>query len=397
MRMKRAVFLVSFCVLATALWAERVIDVRRQGDGKISINLSAYRTGGDTASRTFLSVLKADLNRSGYFKVASQGAELNVAGACVSGGGKMKADCQLYKVANRQRLLGKSYSATSASARTLAHRVADEILFAATGRKGMASGKIALVSPRTGRKELYVCDMDGKNLRQVTKDRSIVVGPRWAPNGKQVIYTSYKRGYPNLYLTGRSKSLASYGGLNASGAISPDGKSLALILSRDGNPELYVKNLRTGALKRMTTTRRGNEASPCWSPDGRYIAYVSDTSGSPQIYLISRDGGRARRLTSSGTENVAPDWGKNGSIVYSSRMGGHYRIALANPTAKTLRVLETDFADYEDPSWAPDGRHIVCSRTAGYRSSIYLLDTLKDSPVALLTGSVDWYSPACSP
>ncbi len=395
--MRRAGVFIGFCMLATSLLAERIIDVRRQGDGKISINLASFRAGGDAAARTFVSVLKADLNRSGYFKVTSSGGELNVAGSCVSSGGKMKADCQLYKVATRQRLLGKSYSASSASARSLAHRVADEILFAATGKKGMASGKIALVSSRTGHKELYVCDMDGKNLRQVTKDRSIVVGPRWAPDGKHVVYTSYKRGYPNLYLTGRTKPLASYGGLNASGAISPDGKSLALILSHDGNPELYIKNLRTGSLKRMTATRLGNEASPCWSPDGNYIAYVSDTSGSPQIYILSRSGGRPRRLTSSGTENVAPDWGKNGYIVYSSRMGGRYRIAMANPTTKTLRVLETDWADYEDPSWAPDGRHVVCSRTANYRSSIYLLDTLKDSPVALLTGSIDWYSPACSP
>ncbi len=390
--------LMAGCVAGVALatLAQRV-EVRKSGEGKITINLAAYRTGGDTASRTFLSVLKADLNRSGYLKVTSGAAELGVAGSCVSRGGKMKAACQLYRTGSRQRLLGKSYTAPSASARALAHRVADEILFAATGKKGMASGRIALVSSRTGHKELYVCDMDGKNIRQVTKDRSIVVGPRWTPNGKQVIYTSYKRGYPNLYLTGRARPLASYAGLNTGGAVSPDGKTLALILSRDGNPELYLKNLRTGSLHRMTTTRRGNEASPTWSPDGRYIAYVSDTSGSPQIYIISRNGGRPRRLTSTGSQNVAPDWGKNGYIAYSSLIGGHYRIAIASPTARTMRILETDWADYEDPSWAPDGRHIVCSRTSGYRSSIYLLDTQKDSPVALLAGSIDWFSPACSP
>jgi len=225
-----------------------------------------------------------------------------------------------------------------------------------------------------------------------------VVGPGWTPDGKNIIYTSYKLGYPNVFLTGRGKPLASYGGLNASGAISPDGKRMAVILSKDGNPELYVKSLRTGGrLKRMTRTQRGNEASPCWSPDGNHIAYVSDTSGSPQIYIIPSSGGRAQRLTSSGSENVAPNWGKNGRIVFSSRVGGRYRIAMANPVAKSLRVLETGWADYEDPSWAPDGRHIVCSRTENYRSSIYLLDTLKDSPVALLTGSDDWFSPACSP
>ena len=382
--------------VSSSVLAQRAV-VTKSGEGKIGINLAGYRTGGDTASRTFLSVLKADLNRSGYFKVTSAGGELTVVGSCVSGGGNMKAECQLYQVSSRKRLLGKSYTTTTSDARGLAHRVADDIVYAATGKKGMASGKVALVSSRTGRKELYVCDMDGKNIRQITKDRSIVVGPGWMPDGKNIVYTSYKRGYPNVYMTGRSKPLSSHGGLNASGAVSPDGKSMAVILSRDGNPELYLKSLRTGRLKRMTNTRRGNEASPTWSPDGNHIAYVSDTSGRPQIYIISKNGGRAQRLTSTGSENVAPDWGKNGYIVYSSRIGGRYRIAMANPAAKTLRVLETDWADYEDPSWAPDGRHVVCSRTANYRSSIYLLDTLKDSPVALLAGSVDWYSPACSP
>ncbi|MEN7972378.1 MAG: DPP IV N-terminal domain-containing protein [Verrucomicrobiota bacterium] len=394
--MRRLFFAICVVLVSMSAVAQRV-EVRKSGEGKISINLAGYRTGGDTASRTFLSVLKADLNRSGYFKVTSAGAELNVAGSCVSGGGNMKADCQVYKVSNRQRLLGKSYKAPASGVRGLAHRVADEIIYAVTGKKGMASGKIALVSNRTGRKELYVCDMDGKNVRQITKDRSIVVGPGWMPDGKNIVYTSYKRGYPNVYMTGRRKPLSSHGGLNASGAVSPDGKSMAVILSRDGNPELYIKSLRTGFLKRLTRTRRGNEASPCWSPDGNHIAYVSDTSGSPQIYIISRTGGRPQRLTSSGTENVAPDWGENGYIVFSSRVGGRYRISMANPAQRTLRVLETDWADYEDPSWAPDGRHIVCSRTASYRSSIYLLDTLEDSPVALLSGSIDWFSPACSP
>jgi len=392
----RRIFLAGCAALVSMQAIAQRVEVRKSGDGKISINLAAYRTGGDAVSRTFLSVLKADLNRSGYFKVISAGAELNVVGSCVSGS-QLKADCQVYKVSSRQRLLGKSYKAIAADARGLAHRVADEIVHAVTGKKGMASGKIALVSNRTGRKELYVCDMDGKNVRQITKDRSIVVGPGWTPDAKNIVYTSYKRGYPNVYMTGRGKPLSSHGGLNASGAVSPDGKSMALILSRDGNPELYIKSLRTGLLKRMTRTRRGNEASPCWSPDGKHIAYVSDTSGSPQIYIISRNGGRAQRLTSTGSENVAPDWGENGYIAFSSRIGGRYRIAMANPAAKSLRVLETDWADYEDPSWAPDGRHIVCSRTASYRSSIYLLDTLEDSPVALLSGSVDWYSPACSP
>jgi TolB protein len=395
--MKRFLFLLGVGLFGLSCNAQRVIDVGKKGEGKISINFGAYRTSGDSASRTFLSVLKADLNRSGYFSVVSSGGQVSVTGSCSPSGGQIKAGCAVYQTATRKRLIGKTYNAPAGSVRSLAHKVADEILYAVTGKKGMASGKIALVNKKGRIKELVVCDMDGKNMRQVTKDRSIVVGARWMPDGRNVVYTSYKRGYPNVFLTGRAKPLSSHAGLNASGAVSPDGRSMAVILSKDGNPELYIKSLRTGSLKRLTRTSRGNEASPCWSPDGNHIAYVSDTSGRPQIYIVSKNGGRPQRLSTTGSECVAPDWGKNGLITYSARVGGRYRIAVSHPVQKTTKVLETDWADYEDPSWAPDGRHIVCSRTSNYRSSIYLLDTLKDSPVALVTGSGDWFSPACSP
>jgi TolB protein len=115
--------------------------------------------------------------------------------------------------------------------------VADEITLLITGKRGMASGKIAVVYGKGRVKELVICDMDGQNKRQITKDRSIVVGPRWTPNGKNITYTSYKRGYPYVYITGQSKPLAAYGGLNASGAISPNGRYLAVILSVTGNAE----------------------------------------------------------------------------------------------------------------------------------------------------------------
>ena len=117
------------------------------------------------------------------------------------------------------------------------------------------------------------------------------MAPSWLPNKNSVLYTSYKAGYPNVYQTGRKHSLSNYGGLNVSASISPDNKYMALILSKDGNPELYLKELKTGKLKRLTSTRGANEASPCWSPYGNEIAYVSDTSGRTHIYFINISAG----------------------------------------------------------------------------------------------------------
>lgn len=396
--MRRVVLLGVAAMVAVATYAQRVV-VSKSADGKITISFASFRAASDAISQEFYQTLTADLNRSGYFKVTSSGAELNVVGSAAAGGGGIRTEVQVFKTGTKQRLLGKSYQTTTQEVRTLAHKVADEILLAVTGKKGMASAKIAVVSNRSGKKELYLCDMDGQNMRQITNDRSIVMGPRWSADGTRIVFTSYLRGFPGIYManlaTGKRDRLASYGGLNASGALSPDGRSMAMILSVEGNPELYIKDLRSGKLRRLTYTTKANEASPSWSPDGKQIAFVSDMSGKPQVYVISSSGGTAQRLTTTGTENVSPDWGPNG-IAFCTRVGGKYKIAVADPAARTLMVLDTDWADYEDPSWAPDGRHIICSRTANHRSSIYLLDTLKDSPVALISSTADWFSPACS-
>jgi len=398
--MKKPLFLLTIAAWTIAAHAQRV-EIAKPGDGKIGISFASFKSGRDSASRTFLQTLQADLVRSGWFRLSTKYAEVSLVGKCAGGSTTIKAECQVFKTSDRKRLLGKAYHAKTSHVRTLAHKVADEILYAVTGRKGMASAKIVLVGNRTKKKELYICDADGKNLKQITNDRNIVVAPKWGPQGVRITYTSYLHGFPDIYMinlqTGRRIKVSSYGGLNASGVISPDGKTMAMILSKDGNPELYLKDLRTGRLKRLTRTRRADEGSPCWSPDGTRIAYVSNQSGRPQIYIMRLADGAVTRLTSSGSENLSPDWGPNGLIAFTSRIGGRYRICVINPSTGNLKILETDWADYEDPSWAPDGRHIFASRTVNYRSSIYLLDTLKDTPVPLISGLGDWYTPSCSP
>ena len=197
--------------------------------------------------------------------------------------------------------------------------------------------------------------------------------------------------------TGARKRVSNFPGLNTGGVISPNGSEMAMVLSKDGNPELFVKNLNTGALTKLTNTKRAAEASPSWSPDGNNIVYVSDQSGTPQLYILSKNGGAPRRLTSRGNQNVAPDWGPNGKIAFCSLMGGHYQICVIDPTTLAIQQLVIDGADYEDPCWAPDGRHIACSKAVAYRSKIVLLDTLGDAPIALTEYPGDWYSPAWSP
>ncbi|MDK2857125.1 MAG: TolB protein [Verrucomicrobiota bacterium] len=396
----KKVMIFLFCAVYTALCAEAQIRVVKSADRKISIDFSAARASRDADSPLFFQTLERDLQRSGWFKPVRGTGELRLIGTAGRDGGNVKAVCQIYRRSDQARLFSKSYNIESGRARTLAHHVADDMIKAITGNKGFASARIALVGNLSGAKELYICDADGGGLTQITRDGRIIIGPNWSPDGNRLVYTSFLRGFPDVYLAdlrrGRRELIAGYGGLNTGATFSPNGRDVALILSKDGNPELYIKNLSSGTLTRLTMTRAA-EASPTWSPDGQNLVYVSDQSGTPQLYIISRSGGRPRRLSSRGTENVAPDWGPNGLIACASRSGGRYVIAVINPSTGQTTYLQTDNADYEDPSWAPDGRHIVAARTVGYQSSIYLLDTVSDAPVALLQGSGSWYFPAFSP
>ncbi len=377
------------------------VRVVKSANRKISIDVSGLRAGGDTASQTFFQTLEKDLRLFGWFEPRRGSGELRLAGSAGTSGRKLKVIAQVARRGDSARLFSKSYSIEIDRARTLAHRVADDLVSTLTGHKGIASTKIAVVGTRSGAKELYLCDADGGNLKPITRDRKIIVGPNWAPDGDSLLFTSFLRGFPDVHQLNLRRPnrtvLAAYPGVNTGGVLSPNGKELAVILSKDGNPELYIKNLRTKKLRRLTITSRATEASPAWSPDGQRLVYVSDQSGTPQLYTIARAGGRPTRLSNRGRENVAPDWGPNGLIACASRSGGRYVIAVIQPATGQTTYLTSDGADYEDPSWAPDGRHIIAARSVNYQSSLYLLDTISDPPVALLQGGGNWLSPAWSP
>jgi len=171
---------------------------------------------------------------------------------------------------------------------------------------------------------------------------------------------------------------------------------MALVLSKDGNPDLYVMDIASKRTTRLTNTPRATEGSPAWSPDGSRIVYVSDTSGSQQLYILSRTpGSTPRRLTHRGTQNGEPDWGANGLIAYQSLIGGKFQIAVIDPASGQERVITPFDAAYESPSWAPDGRHLAAARAVNYSYSIYLLDSEGGAPVALTT-SGEWSAPAWS-
>ncbi len=373
------------------------VEIVKQGSIKTALSLKGMRVDAQAGSKTFLQVLEADLKRAGWFEIATGGASVEVSGLCRGSDGRLSGQFSVVNTITGKTLLSQSLRATAAEARQLAHRTADAIVRAVKGVPGIASTQIVMVGARVGRQDLYLCDADGGRLRRATHDGAVCLSPTWGQGASEILYTSFHNGYPDAYRIdlagGRRTRLATYPGLNSGAVLSPDGRRIAITLSKDGNPDLYVKDLKSGVLSRITRTPYAAEASPSWSPDGKQLVFVSDRSGRPQLYVQAVHGKTAKRLTYEGRENAAPDWASDGRIAYSSRRGGVYEICLYDPVSRRHSQLTDGSADWEDPSWAPDSRHIVCTRTAGYRSHLSILDVLGDPPLRLTSSEGDWYSP----
>jgi TolB protein len=302
-------------------------------------------------------------------------------------------ECMVMQQATKKVALSKAYQGSAQDLRRVVHKLSDDIVQTLSGQRGIAQTKIAFVWSHNGAKELAVMDYDGYNVHQLTYDRSISVRPRWSPDGRKIVYTSYKNVFPDVLevdlYTGQRRRLASYPGLNTGAVFSPDGLSIALTLSKDGNPELYTMNAQGSDLRRLTHTRAG-ESSPTWSPDGQAIAYVSDESGVPQIWQINKDGGSPLRLTVSPSYNTEPDWSHPPAnsdmkpmLAVTSRVGGKFQVGVYQSGSGVVTAVAADGADNADPSWAPDGRHLVFTKTQHWRSQLYLLDVVTSEQVQL--------------
>ncbi|MEK7745663.1 MAG: hypothetical protein AAB576_03280, partial [Elusimicrobiota bacterium] len=254
--------------------------------------------------------------------------------------------------------------------RSLAHKVADDVVRQLTGRPGIAHTQIAFVNDQSGRKEIYLADYDGEEMRRATSFKSITLLPRWSPDRRLLAFTSYKEGNPDLFLydmeLGRSRVLSDRQGLNLAGGFSPDGAKLAVTLSMQKNPNVFLLSLADGSIERVTS-HFGVDSSPTFSPDGQQIAFVSDRAGNPQIHVQELSTGRLRRLTRLNWCD-SPSWSPSGEwIAFSGRANNKdpMDIFLVDVTGTRLIQLTHGEGSNEDPAWSLDSRFIVFSSTRG--------------------------------
>lgn len=279
----------------------------------------------------------------------------------------------------RQLLLSKRYRPTWDRLRATAHHFVNELHLFLTMEPGISLTRVVFARGDGERRDLYCVDYDGENLLRLTANRTLNLFPAWSPDGDRVAFMSYRDGQQGIYLldtrTGGVSLVNETVGSNLAPAWHPDGRELLASLSKVGQHEIYRLGLGGEIIRRLTVSP-SIEISPSWSPNGRDVVYTSDMTGSPQIYVMGSDGSARRRLTYEGRYNDAADWSPNGEqIVYACRERNTTQILLIGTHGENRRELTGPaWHNCEDPSWAPDGRHIVFTSDRTGVFKLYVMD-----------------------
>ncbi len=303
-----------------------------------------------------------------------------------AGDGRITVKFRVFDVfADAQLGDGLQFGGSAASWRRMAHKVADAVYSRITGEGGYFDSRVVFVSesgPKDARlKRLGVMDYDGANVQYLTDSSSIVLAPRFSPNGDRVLYTSYETGSPRVFVLDvgtvqrRALDLPAES-MTFAPRFGPDGQTVVFSLTEGGNSDLYATNVNGGGIQRLTSTP-AIETAPGFSPDGSQIVFESDRSGTQQLYVMPASGGEPTRISFGQGRYGTPVWSPRGDLIaFTKQNEGRFHIGVMRVDGSEERLLTASFLD-EGPTWAPNGRVIMFMRGtqgAGGESALYSVD-----------------------
>lgn len=368
----------------------------------------AESSGAQQMARQITEVIAADLSGTGLFREIPAQAHISsvtsfnspvqyadwkainaqalITGAVSVSGDRLTVKFRLFDVfADAPLGEGLQFGGTVSSWRRVAHKVADQVYQRITGEGGYFDSRVVYVAetgPKNNRqKRLAIMDYDGANLRYLTDASSIVLAPRFSPDGDRILYTSYDTGFPRIYLMdvargGRRALDDQPGTMTFAPRFAPDGRTVVFSLSQGSNTDLFRMNIDGGGRSRLTSAP-SIETAPSFSPDGSQIVFESDRSGSQQLYIMPVGGGEPRRISFGKGRYGTPVWSPRGDLIaFTKQHKGRFHIGVMRTDGSEERLLTASFLD-EGPTWSPNGRVIMFTReTAGASgtSALYSVD-----------------------
>ncbi len=289
------------------------------------------------------------------------------------------------------------------------HKAADTIHKNVFNSEGVCSNRILFALKKNGSQknwtsEIWECDWDGANKRQITKEGSYGVTPVMIPSSSgqsdKFLYVSYKLGQPKIFLAslqkGEGKRLIDLRGNQLLPAISSKKDLIAFICDASGRADLFIQNFdpQKGAIGKpvqLFSYPRSVQASPTFSPSGDKIAFVSDKDGSARIYVIPVKVGGKRAdpllITKANKESSCPSWSPDGKkIAYSAKTNGIRQIWIYDFDTQSEWQLTSGPGNKENPVWAPNSLHLVFNSVEGSVSDLYVVNLHQSEPVKITNG-----------
>jgi Tol biopolymer transport system component/DNA-binding winged helix-turn-helix (wHTH) protein len=184
---------------------------------------------------------------------------------------------------------------------------------------------------------------------QVISERGWKGRPQFSPDGKRIVFESWRSGYFEIRACDINGSncaqLTSLRGVAGAARWSPDGRYIAFEFRPEEHSEIYLLKVDGSVVRLLTTLPGADNGGPNWSRDGKWIYFYSDRGGGPfQIWKIQVDGGLPVQVTRNG--GVFGSESADGRFLYYSKLGvpGIWKMPLQG--GEETRVLDQPYREF---------------------------------------------------
>lgn len=258
----------------------------------------------------------------------------------------------------------------------------------AASASDLSQYQMLMTSVRTGDTEIFLYDLQYGDMINLTRSpASEDRYPALSPDGKHVAFTSDRDGTYNLYVMdidgGHVDQLTHEKAPTVTYMPSWNGDGSAIVFGLHGDKPWIASIAPDGS----NLQKLGEGHDPCVSPDGKTIAYTGDLAGGGfSVFAINSDGSGKRRLTQHVNQMgaVFPCWSPDGTkISYSDQDGEALEVFVCNADGSQPTQM-THLGGISTPSaWSPDGAWISFRHTdeAYWRNEARMKAVYAEKPV----------------